>query len=153
MENDKIELRDCMVFSGRNIYSHRPVMKLNVDIGKYGTVPTNQIEGFNQNLLELFPGLRANCCGLGYEGGFLERLREGTYLAHVLEHVILEMQYVLGYDVSFGRTRTVEAPSLYYLVFEYQNEVCGTECAKAAAFILNCLLCQKTRYPGDAYRT
>jgi cyanophycin synthetase len=64
-------------------------------------------------------------------------------MAHVLEHVILEMQYMLGYDVSFGKTRMIEDPSLYYLVFAYQNEVCGLECGKAAIFILNSILERK----------
>ncbi|MPL95184.1 Cyanophycin synthetase [bioreactor metagenome] len=113
---------------------------MTVDIGEYGTIPTREIDGFNEKLLELFPGLRENSCGLGYPGGFLEKLECGTYLAHVLEHVILEMQSQLGYRVKYGKTRTVKEPSLYYLVYEYENEVCGLECGKAAVFILNHLL-------------
>ena len=30
---------------------------------------------------------------------------EGTWLGHVLEHVVLELQGVAGMDVTFGRTR------------------------------------------------
>jgi cyanophycin synthetase len=143
MKTNKITVSEQTVYSGKSIYSLRPVMKMTVDIGEYGEIPTKDIPSFNEKLLDLLPGLRNNCCGLGYEGGFVDRLREGTYLAHVLEHVILEMQAVLGYDVSFGRTRTVTAPSEYTLVFEYQNEVCAQECAKVAVFILNNLLCGK----------
>lgn len=112
-------------------------MKMIVDIGKYSDIPTKDIPGFNEKLLAAFPGLRTNFCGLGYEGGFLERLRTGTYLGHVLEHVILEMQFMAGYNVSFGKTRILEEPSLYYLVYEYENEICGLECGKAGVFILN----------------
>lgn len=137
---ERIQINDFTIYHGRNIYSHRPVMKLVVDIGKYGDIPTKDIAGFNEKLLSAFPGLKTNFCGCGYEGGFLERLNEGTYLAHVLEHTILEMQFMLGYDVSFGKTRTLKAPSLYYLVYEYENEVCGLECGKAAVFILNCFI-------------
>lgn len=140
METENLQIRDFTIYHGRNIYSHRPVMKMVVDIGKYSEIPTNKIEGFNEKLLKAFPGLKTNCCGLGYEGGFVERLKTGTYLAHVLEHVILEMQYMLGYEVSYGKTRVVEEPSLYYLVYEFKNEVCGLECGKAGAFILNCFL-------------
>ncbi|HEX3039817.1 MAG TPA: cyanophycin synthetase [Caproiciproducens sp.] len=140
METDKIKICDFITYHGRNIYSHRPIMKLIVDIGEYSEIPTKDIDGFHGKLLKSFPGLKTNCCSLGYEGGFLERLEEGTYLAHVLEHVILEMQSMLGYDVRYGKTRILTEPSVYYLAYEYQNEVCGLECGKAAVFILNCFL-------------
>ncbi len=140
MNTSQIKISDLSIFSGRNIYSHKPVIRMTADIGEYGEIPTKDIPGFNERLLALFPGLKKNCCGLGYEGGFVDRLREGTYLGHVLEHVILEMQYMLGYDVSFGKTRTILAPSLYYLVVEFKNEACGLECAKVSVFILNQLL-------------
>ncbi len=137
MEIEQLQINDFTIYHGRNIYSHRPVMKMIVDIGKYGNIPTKDIAGFHDKLLAAFPGLKTNCCSRGYAGGFWERLNEGTYLAHVLEHTILEMQFMLGYNVSFGKTRTLAEPSLYYLVYEYENEVCGLECGKAAVFILN----------------
>ncbi len=140
MEIEGIQINDFTIYRGRNIYSHRPVMKMIVDIGKYGNTSTKQIPGFNEKLLAAFPGLKTNFCSLGYEGGFLDRLNEGTYLAHVLEHTILEMQFMLGYDVSFGKTRTLVEPSVYTLVYEYENEVCGLECGKTAVFIFNCFL-------------
>lgn len=140
METDKIKIYDFMTYPGPNIYSHRPIMKLIVDLGDYCETPTKDIDGFNEKLIQSFPGLARNCCSLGYEGGFLQRLKEGTYLAHVLEHVILEMQFMLGYDVKYGKTRLYREPSEYYLVYEYQNEVCGLECGKAAVFILNCFI-------------
>ncbi|MDP4151849.1 MAG: cyanophycin synthetase [Bacillota bacterium] len=140
MATEQIEICDFTIYNTRNIYSHRPVMKMVVDIGKYHDIPTNKIPGFNERLLEIMPGLKTNFCGLGYEGGFLDRLNEGTYIAHVLEHMVLEMQYMVGYDVHYGKTRVIEEPSLYYLVYEFQNEVCGIECGKACVYILNCLL-------------
>lgn len=143
MKANQIKINEFTCYSGKNIYSHKPVMKMTVDIGEYGNIPTKDIPMFNEKLLRIFPGLKKNCCGLGYEGGFVDRLNEGTYLAHVLEHVILEMQYSLGYEVSFGKTRTITAPSVYYLVYEYLNEVCGTECSKVAVFILNNLISGK----------
>lgn len=149
MKTNQIRILELTGFSGKNIYSHKPVMKMTVDIGDYGDIPTKDIPGFNEKLLAMLPGLRKNCCSLGYEGGFADRLKEGTYLAHVLEHVILEMQFALGYDVRYGKTRTVTAPSLYYLVFEYQNEVCAQECAKVAVFILNNLIAEKDSLIGS----
>lgn len=140
---DHIKICDYTTYSGRNIYSHRPVMKFIVDIGNLEDIPTKDIEGFHNRLLNAFPGLKTNCCGLGYEGGFLERLQTGTYMAHVLEHVILEMQFMLGYNVCYGKTRKLKDPSTYYLIYEYTNEVCGLECAKAAVFILNYFIDQQ----------
>ena len=132
-----MKILDVSVFKGRNIYSHHPVIKMILDIGEYAGKPTNQIEGLNEKILEAFPGLKNNHCGYGYEGGFLEKLNQGTYLAHVVEHVILEMQFMAGYDVRFGKTRYLESDSKYYIIYEFENEVCGLECGKAAVFILD----------------
>jgi cyanophycin synthetase len=140
METDHIKICDYVVYAGRNIYSYKPMIKMIVDIGDYNDIPTKDIPGFHDKLLRAFPGLRTNCCSLGYEGGFLERLREGTYLAHVLEHTILELQSMLGYEVHYGKTRVLKEPSVYYLAYQYRNEVCGLECGKAAVYILNCFL-------------
>lgn len=139
MKNE-IRITDYTIYRGRNIYSHKPVIRMVVDIGEYGTIPTKDIPGFHEKLLAGFPGLKTNFCSLGYEGGFLERLNEGTYMGHVLEHTILEMQAMLGYSVSFGKTRVLEEPSLYYMVYQYENEVCGIECGRAAVFLFNCFL-------------
>lgn len=138
-----MKLLDITVYRGRNIYSHKTVVKMVVDLLDYADTPTNEIEGFNDALLACFPGLKKNTCSLGYEGGFLERLRTGTYLGHVLEHVILDMQCTLGYDVKYGRTRLWEAPSKYSVIFEYGNEVAALECGKAAVFLLNCLMARE----------
>ncbi len=135
-----MEIIDIDIFKGRNIYSHNPVMKMIVDIGEYSEIPTKDIEGFNERLLICFPNLKKNTCSLGYEGGFLERLKEGTYLAHVLEHVILDIQNSLGFKVKYGKTRLLKEPSQYYLIYEYTSEICALECSKAAVFILDCFL-------------
>lgn len=135
-----MDIKDIIIYRGRNIYSHRPTVKMVIDIGKYGEIPTKDIEGFNEKLLNAFPELKNNTCSLGYAGGFLERLNEGTYLAHVLEHVILDLQNTVGCDVKYGKTRVIEEPSLFYLIYEYENEVIGLECGKAGVFILNCFL-------------
>ena len=140
MKTDKIKIVDLVIYPGRNLYSHRPIMKLIIDIGKYSEIPTKDIPGFHERLLNAFPGLKTNTCSLGYPGGFLERLNTGTYLGHVIEHVILEMQFMLGYDVRYGKTRLLQEPSVYYLAYEFENEVCGLECGKAAVFILNYFL-------------
>ena len=139
-----MKIIDITTFLGRNIYSHFPVIKMVLDTGKYSNIPTTQINNFNDWILQEFPGLKTNCCGLGYEGGFLERLNSGTYLAHVIEHIILEMQFMVGYNVSFGKTRAMDNPRQSFLVYEYVNEVCGLECGKAAVYIVDGFLKHRT---------
>jgi cyanophycin synthetase len=131
-----MEVLGITSFKGRNIYSHKPVMKMTIDITE-NNIYTKDIEGFNEKLLTAFPMLRKNTCGLGYEGGFLERLENGTYLGHVLEHVILDIQNTLGHNVKYGKTRLLKEPAVYYLVYEYENEILALECSKVAVFILN----------------
>ena len=126
-------------YKGRNIYSHKPVIKAVVNIGNLFDTPTCSIEGFDERLLQMLPGLHKHFCSLGYEGGFVERLREGTYLTHVTEHIILELQSLMGYDVHYGKSRILEAPSIYYMVFEYKNEKYAMECLLNAVDLVNML--------------
>lgn len=138
-----MHIQSIQSFTGRNIYSHKPVIKVIIGVGKFYEKPTKEFGDFNDRLITLFPGLKNHFCSLGFEGGFLERLKEGTYIGHVTEHLILELQSMLGYEVAYGKTRVIEEPSLYYLVFEYKNEKCGIECARSAVDIVSSLLNNK----------
>lgn len=130
-------------FKGRNIYSHRPVIRAAADLGELYDTPTRQIRDFNERLLQMLPGLAKHVCSLGYEGGFAERLAEGTYLAHVAEHMVLELQGILGFDVHYGKTRAADAPSIYHIIFEYKNEKAATECLLAVSDMINMLIAGK----------
>jgi len=107
-----------------------------VDAKDLGTTPTHELAGFNDLLIKYFPGLKKHYCSLGYEGGFVTRLREGTFLCHVTEHLALELQCLAGDDVYYGKTRLIEEPSLYAIVYEYINEQVGLACGKAAIRIV-----------------
>ncbi|OEH86403.1 cyanophycin synthetase [Desulfuribacillus stibiiarsenatis] len=131
-------------FTGRNIYSHKPVVKMLLDLEDIHDKTTVDFKMFNKRLLELFPNLVQHHCGLGKHGGFVERILEGTFFGHVIEHVILELQVILGYDVYFGKTRLHQEPSLYNVVFEYQNETVAVECAVQAIHIVEGIM--KTQY-------
>ena len=126
-------------FTGRNIFSHKPVIKMMIDLDELANCESKHMHGFNEKLLELFPGLKKHICSLGYEGGFVKRLNEGTYFGHIIEHLAIELQCMLGYDVSFGKTRIISEPSLYYIVYEYMDEKSAIECGKAARDIIYCL--------------
>ena len=128
-------IKDIRVYRGRNIYSHRPVIKMVVDIERLD-IPTKDIPNFNEKLIKWLPGLSKHSCSYGYEGGFLKRLEEGTYLPHVTEHIILELQNMLGYDIKFGRARNIEG-DLYYIIYEYGLEECGIRVGKLAVEMVN----------------
>ncbi|MEA4845771.1 MAG: cyanophycin synthetase [Clostridiaceae bacterium] len=127
-------------YQGKNIYSYKPVVKLVVDLGKYADTPTKDIQGFNDAIQELLPGLKKHRCCKGHEGGFIERLQEGTYFAHVLEHIALELQARLGYDIKFGKTRETEKKGVYNIIFGYENEQAGLEAGRLAFGIIEGIL-------------
>jgi len=135
-----MDIIDIQCLRGRNIYSHKPVIKLIVDLKEYCNIPTKDIDDFNNRLTALLPGLYKHKCSPGYEGGFLERLEEGTYLAHVAEHIILELQYIAGYDIKFGKARLFKEPNLYYIICQYMNERCAIEAARLACKIINSII-------------
>jgi len=139
-----VQILNIQSFSGRNVYSHKPVIKLLIDIGELYKKPTKDINGFNEEVLKYFPGLINHYCSTGYKGGFVDRLNEGTYIGHVAEHMILELQNMLGYEVNYGKTRVVEEPSLYYVVYEYKSEKCGIECARAVFEVISAIINNKT---------
>ncbi|MBA1334819.1 MAG: Cyanophycin synthase [Firmicutes bacterium] len=137
------------VYRGRNIYSHSPVIRLKLDLGEHYDTPTSRIEGFNQSLARILPGLKKHRCSRGYEGGFWERLDEGTYIAHVFEHMAIEIQNILGYDVWFGKARMAEDERTYYVIYEYLNEDVGVEAGLLVYDIICGLLEQKELYIED----
>ncbi len=139
-----MDLKDIRIYKGRNIHCLKPVIRLTVRLTPAENAPTCQVPGFNDRLLELFPGLYRHQCALGHEGGFVERLREGTYPGHVAEHTILELQGLLGYDVTFGTTRQEKGTLDYHIVYRYENEQVGITCGKAVISLMNELMQGKT---------
>lgn len=127
------------IYKGRNIYSHKPIVKMIIKLGNWNEITTKNIKGFNDDLLEHFPGLYNHHCSLGFAGGFVQRLKEGTLLSHVAEHLALELQCLLGYEVYFGKTRLLEVPDKYCIVYEYINEFCALDIGEAAVEIVSAL--------------
>ncbi len=68
----------------------------------------------------------------GVPGGFLHRVKEGTWLGHVVEHLALELQTLAGMDMGFGRTRGTGKKGEYFVVFDYMEEDAGVFAAKSA---------------------
>jgi cyanophycin synthetase len=110
---------------GPNIWTYRPVIEVWLDIGELEDCPSNTIPGLYERLTTWLPGLVEHRCGVGTRGGFLERLQEGTWAGHILEHVALELQNMAGMKTGFGKTRGVGQPGIYKMAFRTREEAVG----------------------------
>jgi cyanophycin synthetase len=135
-----MELLERRVYRGPSLYAHFPVMRLTVDLGKLEDWPSAKIPGFNAALTAALPSLRTHTCSVGVEGGFLQRLEEGTWLGHVLEHVAIELQQLTGAQVTFGKTRGEGTKGRYHVVYEYEEERVGEAAGDLALKLLHSLL-------------
>ena len=134
-----MKITEIRVFKGKNIYSHKKCIRLNVDLEGYCETPSNKIEDFNFNLVNMIPELRTHRCGIDEDEGFIKRLNEGTYLAHICEHIILAIQNKIGIDVHYGKSREIKE-DFYYIVFQYIYENTAKEVVKLAIDIINSLI-------------
>lgn len=117
---------------GPNFWRLAPVIACDLTLGALEDVPTTEIPGFSQRLVELLPTLREHPCSRPGEGGFVARLEEGTHLPHVLEHVALELQTLAGADVSFGRVVESGDPGVWWLIIAYEEEDVGLQAVRDA---------------------
>src|SRR5512132_4594512 len=100
-----LTILESRVYRGPNYWSYDKAIHLLVDLGSLEDFPSNTIPSFTDDLLALLPGLHEHTCGVGRRGGFVERLREGTWLGHVAEHVALQLQREAGGEQRRGKTR------------------------------------------------
>ncbi|MBD8541638.1 cyanophycin synthetase [Oxalobacteraceae sp. CFBP 8761] len=111
--------------AGPNIWTYRPVIEAWLDIGELEDYPSNLLPGFTTRLITWLPGLIEHHCGVGYHGGFIERLNEGTWAGHILEHVVLEVQSLAGMKTGFGKTRSTGEHGVYKMAFRTRDNVVG----------------------------
>lgn len=110
---------------GPNIWTYRPVIEAWLDIGEFEELPSNKLPGLYERLTARLPGLQQHRCGVGEVGGFLERLKEGTWVGHILEHVVLELQNMAGMRTGFGQTRSTHIEGVYKMAFRTRQEQVG----------------------------
>jgi cyanophycin synthetase len=128
------------IYRGPHLYSHLPMIRIQLDLGHLEIYPSDRLPGFADALMALMPGLAAHGCSYHEAGGFERRLREGTWLGHITEHVALELQTMAGQAVSRGKTRSVKGrPGHYNMLFAYRDEEVGVR-AGAHALRLVCHL-------------
>lgn len=128
-----------------SIHRHKLVV-VRLDLEDLADQPSNQIPGFHDALIEILPSLVEHFCSPGCRGGFLSRVKEGTMMGHVVEHVALELQTLAGMPVGFGRTRETSTPGVYRVVVEYLDEQAGRYAARAAVRLCQSLV-EMRSYP------
>jgi cyanophycin synthetase len=143
MNIEKIE-----VLCGPSIWSdtRHQLIQMRLNLQDLEERPTNTIDGFFERLQQLLPSLYSHRCSPGVPGGFFERVKEGTWMGHVVEHIALEIQTLAGFDTGFGRTRETEIPGTYNVVFSFANDAVGVYAGKAAVKIAEALVDGRT-YP------
>jgi len=136
-----MKIREIRAMRGPNYWSIRrhKLIVMTLDLEEYEQMPTNKIDGFYERLKEMFPGMYEHRCSVGTPGGFFERVVEGTWMGHVIEHIALEIQSLAGMEVGFGRTRGFGEDGVYSVVFAYKQEKAGKYAAKASVRIAEAL--------------
>src|SRR3954469_8900384 len=131
----------CRVYRGPHLYSHSPMIQIQLDLGDLENWPTDRLEGFPESLTTALPGLFRHGCSYGEPGGFVRRMKEGTWLGHVIEHVALELQTHVGMGVSRGKTRSVKGrPGVYNVMYCYADENVGLAAGRLALELVDSLL-------------
>ena len=126
-----MEFRKVLALRGPNIWANFPVLEAWVDLGDLDK-PCTEFPGFADRLIAWMPTMIEHRCSIGVRGGFFQRLRTGTYLGHILEHVTLELQTLAGTEVGFGKARETSETGVYKVVIEYVEETVGRECLATA---------------------
>lgn len=142
-----MKIVDIKVMNGPNYWnvSRHKLIVMRLDLEELEERPTNKIEGFSDRIQRMFPSMIEHRCSPGVPGGFFLRVKDGTWMGHVIEHIALEIQTLAGMECGFGRTRETATKGVYHVVFSYYEQKAGIYAAKAAVRIAEALI------SGEAY--
>jgi len=140
-----MKIVDIRVMRGPNYWSIRrgKLIVMRLDLEEMEERPSNKVRGFYGRLKRLMPSMMAHRCSIGEAGGFFQRVKQGTWMGHIVEHVALELQTLAGMDCGFGRTRETGNKGVYNVVFSYTEEKVGIYAAKAAVRVVKALVADK----------
>jgi len=143
----KMKILKIDVIDGPNEWSKKreKLIRIVLDLRDMEELPSDKIEGFYDRMVEMIPSLYDHRCSPGYKGGFFERVKEGTWMGHIVEHIALEMQTLAGMDVGWGRTRGIGDYGIYNVIFNYICPEAGEFAAESAVNIVEALI------TGDTY--
>lgn len=137
-----MEIRSINAMRGPNYWSVRrhKLIVMVLDLGAMEEHPSNKVPGFYERLTAMFPSMYSHRCSVGEPGGFFQRVKEGTWMGHIIEHIALEIQTLAGMDTGFGRTRGYGEKGVYNVVFSYIEESVGRYAAKVSVDICEALI-------------
>ncbi|MES2679548.1 MAG: cyanophycin synthetase [Bacteroidota bacterium] len=137
-----MKVLEIKTMKGPNFWSNyrHQLIVLKIDLGEMETFPTNKVPGFLERIKLRLPSLFSHRCSEDHEGGFFERVEEGTWMGHVIEHIALELQTLAGMECGFGRTRSTGEEGIYTVIFTYELEEAGVYAAEAAVSIAEKLI-------------
>jgi cyanophycin synthetase len=137
-----MRIREINAMRGPNYWSVRrhKLIVMVLDLEEMEELPSDKVPGFNTRLKEMFPSMFSHRCSVGEPGGFFQRVDEGTWMGHIIEHIALEIQTLAGMDTGFGRTRDYGEKGVYNVVFSYLEENVGRFAAEAAVRICEALI-------------
>ena len=146
-----MKIIEIKTLRGPNYWSNyrKKLIVMKLDLENLEESPTNKIDGFSDRLEKLIPSMHRHRCSKDYAGGFFERVKEGTWMGHVIEHIALEIQSMAGMECGFGRTRGTGKEGIYNVVFSYMEENVGLFAAKASVKIAEALI-DNTEYDLEA---
>ena len=141
-----MKIREINAMRGPNYWSVRrhKLIVMVLDLEKMEDYPSNKIPGFIDRLKEMFPTMYSHRCSVGEPGGFFQRVEEGTWMGHIIEHIALEIQTLAGMDTGFGRTRDYGEVGVYNVVFSYMEESEGRYAAEVSVKICEALIAAET---------
>ncbi len=137
-----MKIREINAMRGPNYWSVRrhKLIVMVLDLEKMEEYPSDKISGFSERLQAMFPTMYSHRCSVGEAGGFFQRVEEGTWMGHIIEHIALEIQTLAGMDTGFGRTRDYGERGVYNVVFSYMEENVGRYAAEASVKICEALI-------------
>ena len=129
-----MEILEIRTLRGPNYWSGywKKLIIMRLDIADYEEKPSDKLTGFYERMVEVMPSLESHGCSYSEPGGFLRRVKEGTWAGHMIEHFALEFQTLAGMDTGYGRTRETGETGIYNVVFSYHEEEVGRYAARAA---------------------
>jgi cyanophycin synthetase len=132
VDPEELRISSLRAVRGPNFWRLAPVIACDVALGALENVTSADLPGFTDRLTSLIPTLHEHPCSRGESGGFIERLRAGTHIPHILEHVSLELQTLAGSDVSFGRIVESGDRGIWWLILEYEEADVGLQSVREA---------------------